>query len=337
MNNSNVSRQSDKRELSTTLAMGGQAIIEGVMMRGPERVGMAVRRASGEIATRTYAHIPISKRVRWLGWPIIRGSVGLVESLKIGINALNWSAEQAAADDPNQAARSSKTSERLGMALSMLLATVLALGLFMYFPLWTGKSVAAIGTANLAAKQLIINVVAGIVRIAVLIAYVWAVSRWKDIRRVFQYHGSEHKTIFAFESGDEMRAERVIEYTRFHPRCGTSFLLIVALAAIVFFMLVDSLVVVFVGDYPSIVERFLVHVALIPIVAGISYEILKYSAKNTDNRIVRQFIQPGLWLQRITTQEPDLQMCEVAVVALKAALAAPEAEQLSKQSEPQAA
>lgn len=312
---------SEKRDLSTTLAMGGQALIEGVMMRGPTRVGMAVRRASGEIIKREFEYIPISKRIKWLGWPVIRGAVGLVESLKIGFGALNWSAEQAAEDDPEQAGKVNSASARIQMALSMFIATVLALGLFMYFPLWAGKSVATLADAELGARQVLINVVAGIIRIAVLIAYVWTVSRWKDIHRVFQYHGSEHKTIFAFESGKDLEAKSVIAYTRFHPRCGTSFLLIVALAAILFFMIVDSLVVIFIGDYPSVLERFIVHLALVPIVAGISYEILKYSAKNTGNRIVKVLIQPGLWLQRITTQEPDLAMCEVAVTALKSALA----------------
>jgi len=158
------------------------------------------------------------------------------------------------------------------------------------------------------------------VRVSILLAYLWLISRWKDIHRVFQYHGSEHKSIFAFESGADLSINRVLDQTRFHPRCGTSFLLIVALAAIVFFVIVDSIVVAVFGDYGSVWARLSVHLPLIPILAGISYEFLKFSSKHTDNAFVRILIQPGLWLQRITTQEPDGPMCEVAVTALNTAL-----------------
>ncbi|MFZ5434334.1 MAG: DUF1385 domain-containing protein, partial [Calditrichota bacterium] len=168
--------------------------------------------------------------------------------------------------------------------------------------------------------QIVVNIVAGAVRVILLLAYMWVISFWKEIHRVFQYHGSEHKSIYAFEAGDVMTADNVIKHTRFHPRCGTSFLLIVALSAIVFFAIVDSIVTAVFGDYPSTLARFAVHLPLVPLVAGLSYEVLKFSAKNTDNRLVRIMIQPGLWLQRITTQEPEPAMCEVAVVALKTAL-----------------
>jgi uncharacterized protein YqhQ len=158
------------------------------------------------------------------------------------------------------------------------------------------------------------------VRITVLLAYLWGISLVKDIHRVFQYHGSEHKTIFAFESGVELTPENVSRQSRFHPRCGTSFLLIVALSAILFFVIVDTIVVAVFGAYPNVLTRFLVHLPLIPVVAGLSYELLKASAKRVNNKLIRALIQPGLWLQRITTQEPDLGMCEVAIAALKAAL-----------------
>ncbi|MBU0507345.1 DUF1385 domain-containing protein [bacterium] len=300
--------------------MGGQAVIEGVMMRSPHRVAVAVRKPNGEIAVRTFPYTPLAKRKKWIGQPVIRGAVGLVESLKIGIGALNWSAEQAAPEE-EAAKPKSKAKDRLTLAGTMLLATVIALALFLYFPLWVGRTaVGSHGSELSAAGQIGLNIVAGAVRVLILLGYMWAISFWKDIHRVFQYHGSEHKTIFAFEKGDELSADRVLKHTRFHPRCGTSFLLIVALSAIIFFAIVDSIVTAVWGDYPSVLARFAVHLPLVPLVAGISYEILKFSAKHTENRLVKVAIQPGLWLQKITTQEPDPAMCEVAVTALRTAL-----------------
>lgn len=313
-----VSETTDKKSLSTELAMGGQALIEGVLMRSPYRVAMAVRAPDGEIRQRTYPYIPVIRRIKWLGLPIIRGGVGLVESLKIGMEALSWSAENAILPEESEKPRA-KWKDRTAFAFSLLLALAIGLGLFLYLPLWLGR-MAAGDVAIDSMRQITINLVAGIVRIGLLLCYLWAISLWKDIHRVFQYHGSEHKSIYAFELGTDITPDIAFRQTRFHPRCGTSFLLIVAISAVVFFSIVDSLVVAWIGEYPSVFARFLVHLLLIPILAGLSYEFLKFSSKHTENRIVRVFIQPGLWLQRITTQEPDLPMCEVAVTALKAAL-----------------
>ncbi len=307
--------QPDRKDLSTELAMGGQAVIEGVMMRSPNRIAVAVRKPDGEIAVKSYPYSPVTRRVKWLKFPVIRGAVGMIEAVKIGIDALNWSAETAM---PEEAAkREKRTGGRawLGMALSMGLALIVGLGLFMYLPYWIGKL-----TVGGDQSQLVFHLVAGAVRILILLGYLWVISRLKDIHRVFQYHGSEHKTIFAFESSLELTPDRVMTQTRFHPRCGTSFLLIVALSAILFFVIVDSIIVAFFGAYPSVLVRFLVHLPLIPVVAGLSYELLKASSKRVNNKLVWALIQPGLWLQKITTQEPDASMCEVAIVALKTAL-----------------
>ena len=301
------------------MALGGQALIEGVMMRSPNRIAMAARTPSGTIAVKTYPYTPITRRIKWLGVPVLRGAVGLVESMKIGMDALNWSAEQAMPAD-EAATPLSKTKERLAMGLSILVGLAVALGLFMFLPLWLGRLVAGVDGDSVALRQIIVNSVAGGVRIVILLAYLYVISRWKDIHRVFQYHGSEHKTIFAFESGINLTVDRVLNQIRFHPRCGTSFLLIVALAAILFFVIIDSVIVSLFGEYPNTLVRFCVHLPLIPLVAGISYEFLKYSAKHTENWLVKLLIQPGLWLQRITTQEPDETMCEVAIVSLQTAL-----------------
>jgi uncharacterized protein YqhQ len=313
----------DKRNLSTELAMGGQAVIEGVMMRSPHHVAVAVRTQEGQIALRSYPYVPIARRIKLLGLPVLRGAVGLAESLKIGIDALNWSADQAGADGEKSSSRATKVSHRAAAAVSLVVGLVLGLGLFLFLPLWVGKF-AATGVLAASARQVTINLVAGGVRIALLLGYLWLISRWRDMRRVFQYHGSEHKSIFAFETGNGLSPEIAMAQTRFHPRCGTSFLLIVALAAVVFFSVVDSLVAASVGEYPSVVARFGVHLLLLPLLAGISYEFLRFSAKHTENRVVRVLVQPGLWLQKITTREPDQAMCEVALTALREALEAPQ-------------
>lgn len=314
------SETTNRKDLSTELALGGQAIIEGVMMRSPERVAMAVRAADGSVATKSYPYVPVTRRYKLLGLPVIRGAVGLVESLKIGMDALNWSAQQAAVEASSESKPKAGLKEKLGIGLSMTVAMLIGLALFFFFPLWVGKLVAGGNPAGVAGRQVIVNVVAGAVRITILLSYLWFISRWKDIHRVFQYHGSEHKSIFAFESGLDLSVDRVLTQPRFHPRCGTSFLLIVALAAVIFFVIVDSIVVALFGDYGSIWARLAVHLPLIPILAGICYEFLKFSAKHTENGLVKVLIQPGLWLQRITTQEPDPGMCEVAVTALNTAL-----------------
>jgi uncharacterized protein YqhQ len=160
-------------------------------------------------------------------------------------------------------------------------------------------------------------------RIIALVGYMWVISQFKDIFRVFQYHGSEHKTIFAYEQGQPLEPAQVLKQTRFHPRCGTSFLLIVAISAILFFVLVDTAVVALWGPYKNAFTRLLAHLPLIPLVAGVSFELLKFSAKHTGNPFVNALIQPGLWLQKITTKEPEAPMCEVAICALEEALRDP--------------
>ncbi len=300
--------------MSAELAMGGQAVIEGVMMRSPKRVAIACRKPDGEIALRSYPYVPITRRIKWLGLPIIRGAVGMIEALKIGTDALTWSAEQQMTEE-EKPKQSEGWKAKLGMAASLTFAFAFGLGLFMYLPYWIARLVAGPDSGQVA-----FHLVAGGVRVTLLLGYLWTISLWKDIHRVFQYHGSEHKTIFAYERGVSLDPDQVLTQTRFHPRCGTSFLLIVALSAILFFVIVDSIYVAVWGPFPSVLVRFLVHLPLIPFVAGLSYEFLKFSARHTGNKLVWWLIQPGLWLQKITTKEPDASMCEVAITSLKAAM-----------------
>ncbi|MCL4306574.1 DUF1385 domain-containing protein [bacterium] len=307
----------NRREMSAELAMGGQALIEGVMMRSPHRVAMAARKPDGGIALRAYPYHPITRRNKFYGLPVVRGAIGMVEALKIGIDALNWSAEQS---DPDQSVAQKQPSlwERLLGLLSTVTAIAVGLGMFMYLPYLLAKLLVG-GEEN----QVPFHLVAGAGRIAALVGYMWVISKFKDIYRVFQYHGSEHKTIFAYEQGQTLEASQVLKQTRFHPRCGTSFLLIVAISAIIFFVAVDSLVVTFWGPYRNTLTRLLAHLPLIPLVAGLSYEFLRFSAKHVRNPIVNALIQPGLWLQKITTKEPEGAMCEVAICALEEALRDP--------------
>jgi len=312
---------SQRREMSTELAMGGQALLEGVMMRSPHRVAMAARTPDGGIALRAYPYKPITRRYKLLGLPLIRGAVGMVEAMKVGIDALNWSAEKAEPKSDEETKPVSLKDKLLGWGASAF-AVVFGVGVFLYLPYLLAKLLVG-GEEN----QVPFHLIAGAGRIVALIGYMWVISKFKDIFRVFQYHGSEHKTIFAYEQGQQLNAAQVLKQTRFHPRCGTSFLLIVAISAIIFFVLVDTAVVALWGPYKGPLTRLLAHLPLIPVVAGLSFEFLKFSAKHVNNPLVKLLIQPGLWLQRITTKEPEAPMCEVAICALEEALRDP-AEQI---------
>jgi uncharacterized protein YqhQ len=314
LNNSDSSR----KDISTELAMGGQALMEGVMMRSPHRVAMAARLADGGIAVRAYPYRPVTRKYKLLGLPVVRGAVGMVEALKIGIDALNWSAAKSDPELEKKDDKPASAKEKAGSFLMILLSVAIGLGVFFYLPYWIAKF--AVGGEE---KQLPYHLVAGSVRIAVLVGYMAVISYFKEIFRVFQYHGSEHKTIFAYEQKQKLEPSQVSKMTRFHPRCGTSFLLIVAISAILFFVVVDSAVVAIWGPYKNVLTRLLVHLPLIPLVAGISFEFLKFSARHTGNLIVNALIQPGLWLQRITTKEPEPAMCEVAICALEEAMRDP--------------
>jgi len=297
------------------LNVGGQAVIEGVMMRSADRVSTAVRRASGEIEVRSEDFISLTKRHKLLGLPIVRGAIALVEMLVIGIRTLNYSAEIAAHDIDLAAGKNeSKKSTNLALGLTAVAALALGIGIFFFLPLLFSQ---LLGVKR---EALAFNLAAGAIRVAMFLLYVWAISRFRDFQRVFAYHGAEHKSIFAYESGAELTPESAAAYSRQHPRCGTSFILIVAILAILTYSISDTVYFLIVGKPPALVTRFLVHFALLPLVAGISYELLKISGKTRNSKITRILIKPGLWLQRMTTREPDLLQIEVALAALKHAL-----------------
>jgi len=291
---------------------GGQALIEGVMMRGKTAYSLAIRRPDGEIEK---IDKPISSAAnRWpiLKWPIIRGVVAFGSSMAVGFRALSQSAEIAMQDDAPPTSRFEKfLTEKLGdklnkvlMSISMVVAVMFALGLFMLLPAWIGSLIGPPGPW--------VGVVEGLVRILIFVLYIYIISRARDIQRVFQYHGAEHKAINCYEQKLPLTYENVMACSRLHKRCGTSFLLVVFVISMLLFMVLRI---------EGIWMRFGSRIVLLPLIAGLAYEVSVKWAGKRDNFLVRAIIVPGMALQRMTTSEPDEQQIDVAVAALTQVLA----------------
>jgi uncharacterized protein YqhQ len=301
--------------------VGGQAVIEGVMMRSPKRVSTAVRKAGGDIVVKNQEFISLTKRYKILGFPLLRGVVSLGEMLVIGIKTLNYSAEVAIKEaerlegkEEKSSFFSSDTFKTFYLVLTVVFALALGIGIFFFLPLWFSQ------LSGVKRQALAFNLVAGLFRVGLFLLYVWGISRIGEFKRIFQYHGAEHKSIYTYESGKDLTLENVREYGTRHPRCGTSFILIVAVFAILVYSVSDTIYFLLAGVPPTLLKRFLVHFCLLPLVAGVGYELLKLSAKASHNKIVKFLIAPGLWIQKITTQEPSDDQLEVAIVALQNAL-----------------
>jgi uncharacterized protein YqhQ len=296
----------------TPLLVGGQAVLEGVMMRGPDTVATAVRRPDGTIAVHAERFIPLSRRSRLLGLPVLRGAAGVVEMLTLGIRMLNFSAEVAMESEGRQEARA--RGMNIGLGLTVAFSLLAGAALFMVTPV-------AVATVFFAVDQqpLAFNLVAGAIRMTIFLTYLAGITLMPDIRRVFEYHGAEHKTVAAHEAGGALTPASAATFSRFHPRCGTSFLLVVMLASIALFALGDTAVLVFTGSITFPI-RIVVHLAMIPLVGGLSYEALRFTARHAGSLAGRWMVAPGLWLQRITTREPDEAQIEIAIVALRRAL-----------------
>ena len=292
------------------LNVGGQAVIEGVMMRSPDRVAVAVRRPDGKIVLKNDPYVSYTKRHKIWNLPVIRGAVVLIESMVLGVKALTFSGDVAVEaekkeDAPNEEQKKKKSKgNSLWLGLTVLFSFAVGLLLFFYLPL--------VLTDLLGVKNgIMFNLVDGAFRLIIFLLYLFAITMWKEIQRIFQYHGAEHKSIFTYEDKKELTIDNAMEYKPYHPRCGTSFLIMVMLVSIAVFM--------FLGRPDSIAER-LIRLAFVPLIGGFSYELIKLSAKKKDNFFVKLFIAPGLWLQRITAREPDESMVEVAIVSLEASL-----------------
>lgn len=277
--------------------VGGQAVIEGVMMRGFGKVATAVREPNGSIAVEVKPVNSISDKYPILKRPFLRGTVSLFESLILGLKSLSYSAKMAGEEDEQLSDKE--------MAGTIILALVLAAVLFIAIPTGAAKLFHSITE-----DPIFLNLMEGVLRLIIFIAYIFAISQMKDIQRVFQYHGAEHKTIFCYEADLPLTVENVQKFPRLHPRCGTAFLLIV--------MLVSIFVFAFLG-WPDLWLRILSRIILLPVVAGISYEIIRAAAK-TSNPILKLAIMPGLWLQYLTTRPPEDDMVEVAIASLNAVI-----------------
>jgi uncharacterized protein YqhQ len=278
---------------------GGQAVIEGVMMRSPLQYSIAVRKPGKEVILKIGKLNSLSNRIKFLKWPVFRGVVNLIESLVLGLKALTFSAEQATEEEE-------KKINNLEMFFTILIAFILFIIIFIVIPTTIARYL-----DKYLSDLIIYNLFEGIVRIGIFISYLYFISKIKDIRRVFEYHGAEHKVIYAYEAGEELKVDNVKKYSTLHPRCGTSFIFIVLIISILVFSLLGK---------QTLLLRIAYRVAIIPLIAGLSYEILKLSAKNMDKIFIKWLIMPGLWFQKLTTKEPDDAQIEVAIKALKGIL-----------------
>jgi uncharacterized protein YqhQ len=299
--------------------VGGQAVLEGVMMRSPHAWGIAVRKPSGEIVTHSEPLERPSEQHKWMGWPVVRGVMTLGHAMTLGFRALKFSAnaalEEISGSDPDNKAPDSKDQgkkfEITGWMAGLNMAFSIAFFIFMYkyLPLVAATELKKVNPVF--GQQFLFNLVDGLIRIAMFLLFVWGVSLWKDIRRVYEYHGAEHKTVFAFENGDPLETAAVQKYSTYHPRCGTSFLMTVMIISMVVYMAIPV---------HTFWARFGIRIALLPLIAGVSYEIIRFAAKHRGS-LFALMTAPGLWLQRITTQPPDDREVECAIVALDAAMA----------------
>ena len=312
--------------------VGGQAVLEGVMMRSPHAWAIACRKPSGEVVTMSEPLARPSEKHKWMAWPILRGVVTLGYAMNLGYRALRFSANVAIEDmmeDGNEAAKKvaappqparkaaepTSDSRKKAATISTWLAAVniiisLAFFIFMYkyVPLLAATELKKIDPAL--GGRIIFNLIDGGIRLILFLLFIWGVSLWKDIRRVYEYHGAEHKTVFAFENGDPLDTASVQKYSTFHPRCGTSFLMTVMLISIGFYMLIP---------FTTFWARFASRIVLLPIIAGVSYEIIRFAAKHRGS-LFALMTAPGLWLQRITTKPPSDEQAQCAIVALDHAM-----------------
>ena len=303
--------------MQTKINVGGQAVIEGVMMRAPRTMTVAVRVPSGEILLKKDPLRILSDEWKFLKWPILRGTIALFSSLALGLKALNFSANCAMEEaktgsgDRSGDRSTGKPMTDLAVGLTMALSVGLGLALFFYLPLFITQGLKNVMPAT-QSSSLMFNMVDGVIRMTLFLLYIFAISRMKDIRRVFEYHGAEHKVIYAYEAGEALTVDNARKYSTLHPRCGTSFLLIV--------MVLSILVFSFVPKSAPFYMKALSRVVLIPFIAGLSYEFIKLSSKKKDNPVMKALTTPGLWLQKLTTREPSDDQLEVALRALSEAI-----------------
>jgi uncharacterized protein YqhQ len=293
--------------------VGGQAVLEGVMMRSPHAWGIACRKPSGEVSVHSEPLERLSEKHKWMGWPVMRGVITLGHAMTLGFRALKFSANVAL--DELQPATEPGEPEKKKFEISGWIATVnivFSVGFFIfmykYLPLLAATELKKVEPAL--GGQIMFNLVDGVIRLLLFLLFIWGTSLWPDIRRVYQYHGAEHKTVFAFENGDPLETAEVQKYSTYHPRCGTSFLMTVMIISILVYMLFPV---------TTFWARFGLRIALLPLITGLSYEIIRFAAKHRGS-LFALMTTPGLWLQRITTQPPADEQAQCAIVALNEAM-----------------
>jgi len=300
-----LSNPAVSRKREDPLRVGGQAVIEGVMMRSPHSMAVAVRRPNGEIVVKRERLNFFSEKKLFSKLPLVRGVMNLLSALVLGMKALNFSA--------NQSLDLEEEKEVSSWTMGLTFTFALCFGIFLFFliPLfltkWLRFAIPMVSTSGI-----LFNLVDGILRLMIFLAYLWGISFFKEIRRIFQYHGAEHKSIFAFESGERLIPDRVKGYSHLHPRCGTSFLLIVMVVSILVFALIPHQL--------SFGYKVASRVVFIPVIAGLAYEIIRFADQRRERKSMQYFIKPGLWLQRMTAREPSEDQIEVALRALQEVL-----------------
>lgn len=309
----------EKKEEQHITSIGGQAVMEGVMMRGPFKTAVAVRKPDSEITVKVDEN-GTKKKNKILKLPIIRGCVNFFESMVIGIKALMYSAEfvDLEEEEGTESKFEKWLDDKLGdkikdvvIYFSLVISLIMSVGLFILLPTVLTRGLEALfKNVSFAGTKTFTSLCEGVVRMVIFLSYLALVAQMKDIKRVFEYHGAEHKSIACYEAGDELTVENVKKYTRLHPRCGTSFLLFVMIVSIILFSFLPR---------TTILPRILMRLALLPVVAGISYEIIKLAGRSK-NKCVCLLTKPGLWLQKLTTREPDASQIEVAIESLKSVI-----------------
>jgi uncharacterized protein YqhQ len=291
--------------------VGGQAVLEGVMMRSPHAWAIACRKPSGEISIHSEPLERLSEKHKWMGWPVIRGVITLGHAMGLGFRALKFSANVALDELQPEPAPDKKKLEINGWIAAINIVFSVGFFIFMYkfLPLLATTELKRVNPVF--GEQVVFNLVDGIIRLALFLLFIWGTSLLKDIRRVYEYHGAEHKTVFAFENGDPLDIASVQKYPTFHPRCGTSFLMTVMLISILIYMLFPV---------TTFWARFAIRIALLPVIVGVSYEIIRFAAKHRGS-LFAVMTAPGLWLQRITTRPPSDDEAECAIIALDHAMA----------------
>lgn len=288
-----------KSDIKKNIPVGGQAVIDGVMMRSPNWYSVAIRKQSGEVDVKLFPIISIVKKYPIAKAPLIRGIVALIENLILGFKTLVYSVDQISIAEGGEEVKISGFQ----MTISIIIALILAIGIFFVLPTYLGKFV-----YKFISNVFLYNLIEGLIRFAILLLYVTLVSLLKDIRILFEYHGAEHKTIHAYEAGDELTYENANKYSTLHMRCGTAFLMIVVFISILIFSILGE---------QTLIQRVIYRIVLIPPIIGISYEFIKLAGKFPGSKILKIVSIPGLLFQKLTTRNPSEEQLKVAIVALE--------------------